>query len=326
LNLENRVAHSKAEVADLDYADMRLRLVETARSTYAAWFYVHRALDINTQERTIVKRLREVAEAKYASGDTPEQDVLSAEVELARIEDENLQLESRRSQVQAKINALLNRAPTAPVAPPAPLPPSNPLPLETVLEAGALARHPALQSLEARLKEASDRIGVARKSGYPSFNVFAGYNGAMDPASKRLVIGVGISIPLYRGKYDSDVTAASNLRDAAAASLQDARSELMAKLISVRASVEQAASSVALYKTRIIPLAVQNMAAAESDYRSGSGDFTKLIEAEKSHLLARLNLARNQADYFTRLAELDYQSGGALLPMAANKENLHEQP
>lgn len=326
LNLESRAAHAEAKAADLDYSDTRLHLAETARSVYADWFYVHRALDINARERVLLMRLRDVAEAKYASGEAPEQDVLSAEVELARIDDEKLRLESRRSQVRARINALLDRAPSTRVSAPAVLRQSAPLPLETVLESDALANHPALQSLEARLEEANDRLGVARKSGFPSFNVFAGYNGVMDPASKRLAIGVGISIPLYRGKYRSDVTAASHRRDATAASLEAVRSGLLAKLASARAAVEQAAGSVALYKGRIVPLATQNMTAAESDYRSGSGDFTKLIDAEKNYLLAQLNLARNQADYFTRLAELDYQSGGALLPIAANQENTHETP
>jgi len=322
LSLRTKTARDEADAADFGYADRRLRLAEQARAAYATWFYVHRALAINTENRTLVMHLRKVAETEYAAGQAPEQDVLAAEVELTRLDNQRLELASRLRGVQAQINALLDRDPRTPLAAPAALPESTTLPPQTQLESLSLTTHPALQSLGASARAAGERVGLAEKAGYPSFRIFAGYNGAMDPAPKRLVVGVGLSIPLYRGKYRSEVHAAEARRDASEAALEQARAEWLGELETARAAVEQAQHSVALYTGRLLPLARQNLAAAESDYRNGSGDFTKLITAERQYLLAQLELARNRADYFTQLAALDYRAGGFVFGQTPGKELL----
>ncbi|MHB1334212.1 MAG: TolC family protein, partial [Sulfuriferula sp.] len=76
LDLRSKMASAEAESADQQVADLRLRLVARARADYAQWYYVHRALAVNAENRNLVMRLRAVAESAYASGQSPQQDVL----------------------------------------------------------------------------------------------------------------------------------------------------------------------------------------------------------------------------------------------------------
>lgn len=118
LALRSRMAAAEAESANQQTADLRLRLVALTRAAYAQWFYVHRALAINGENVSLVTHLREVAETAYSSGQAPQQDVLHAEVELIRLQNQFLELTRLQRTVQAKINALQNLDPGNTVAAP----------------------------------------------------------------------------------------------------------------------------------------------------------------------------------------------------------------
>ncbi|TAL86319.1 MAG: TolC family protein [Rhodanobacter sp.] len=313
LDLRSKVAEAEAVSAGEQLADLRLRLAARARADYAQWYYVHQALAINARNRTLVRRLRKVAETSYASGQSPQQDVLQAEVELIRLDNQTLELKRMRRTVRAKINALQNLAPGTIVPAPAALPRQRVLPSYGALQDAALAHYPMLQSLDARVSASRRRVDLAHKANYPKLKLMAGYNSLMDLPAKRLVIGVGFSIP-FGGNHRGQVSEANAHLQESEAKLADARNQLLSDLDQTHATAAQAAETIRLYTKRLLPLTALNLHAAEADYSNGTGDFLKLITAEQQDLKARLELAGARADFYTQLASLDYQTGGALWP------------
>jgi outer membrane protein TolC len=325
LDLRSKAAEAEAESADRQVADLRLQLAARARADYAQWYYVHRALAVNDENITLMKRLRAVAETAYASGQSPQQDVLQAEVELARLQNQSLELQRLQRTLQAKINALRNMGPDTAVPAPADLPAATPLPALASLRKTALARYPMLQSLDARLAATRDRVDLAHKNNYPHFNLMAGYNSLWDAPAKRLVVGVAVNIP-FGGNHRGEVGEANARLREAEARLADARVQLLGDLEQAYATAKQDAASIALYRGRLLKLAKLNLQAAQADYSGGNGDFLKLITAEQQYLTIELELARARADFFTQLASLDYQTGGALLPQPAATTNQDSRP
>ena len=313
LALRSRMAAAEAESANQQTADLRLRLVALARAAYAQWFYVHRALAINGENVSLVTHLREVAETAYASGQAPQQDVLHAEVELIRLQNQFLELTRLQRTVQAKINALQNLDPGNTVAAPVMLPQEIPLPTSAALQDAALAHFPLLRSIDARISASQDRVDLAHKNKYPNISLLAGYNSIMDMPAKRFTVGVAINIP-FGGNHRGEVSEANARLRESEAKLADARNQLLSDLDQTRATAVQAAATIQLYNGKMLPLAKLNMQAAEADYSSGSGDFLKLITAEQQYLMAELELARARADFFTQRASLNYQTGGTLWP------------
>ncbi|MHB1333480.1 MAG: TolC family protein [Sulfuriferula sp.] len=316
LDLRSKMASAEAESADRQVADLRLRLVARARADYAQWYYVHRALAVNTENLNLVMRLRAVAESAYASGQSPQQDVLQAEVELIRLRNQTLELKRLQHTVQAKINALQNLDPRAVLPAPADLPAEISLPEFTTLRDTALARYPMLQSLDARIAASRNRVDLAHKNNYPNLNLTAGYNSLMDAPAKRLTVGVGINIP-FGGNHRGEVNEAQARLREAKSKLADARTQLLSDLDQAYATADQAAATISLYTKHLLPLAKLNLDAAEADYSNGTGDFLKLITAEQQYLMAKLELARSRADFFTQFAALDYRTGGALTHVPA---------
>jgi Outer membrane protein len=313
LTLRRKVAEADAESTEEEVVDLRLRLAARARADYAQWYYVHRALAINAQNQALVTRLRSVAEAAYAAGQSQQQDVLQAEVELTRLNNQANGLASLRQTVQAKINALQDLPPDTEVSSPADIPSERPLPPSAELQNAALAHYPMLKSLDARVNASRNGVDLAYKGYYPKLNVSAGYNSEWDLPSKRLTVGVAVSIP-FGGNHRGEVGQANAQLQEDEAKLADARNQLLSDIDETCATAAQAATTIQLYTQKLLPLTKLNMQAAEADYSSGSGDFLKLITAEQQYLTAQLELARARADFYTQWASLDYQTGGMLWP------------
>ncbi|MGA8276766.1 MAG: TolC family protein [Rhodanobacteraceae bacterium] len=313
LSLRSNAAESEADSAAKQLADLRLRLAARTLADYAQWYYVHRALAVNAENVILVTRLRTVAETAYASGQSPQQDILQAEVELTRLGNQTLELKRLQRTVQARIDALQNLDPATPVPPPEDLPAEIPLPKIDVLRESALANHPLLQGLNSRVVASRDQVDLAHKNEYPQFNMMIGYNSLMDLPAKRLTVGVSVNIPFganHRGEVDA---ARAHLREAEA-KLADSRIQLLSDLDQAYATAIQANETIRLYATQLLPLAKLSLQAAEADYSAGGSDFLKLITAEQQYLSSKLELARARADFFTQVAYLNYQAGGVLSP------------
>jgi outer membrane protein TolC len=311
LNLRSKAAVAETESVAQKLSDFRLQLAERTRAAYAEWYYVHRALAVNAENRALLARLRGVAETAYGAGQAPQQDVLQAEVELIRLQNQALEIERRRATVQAGINGLLNRDPRAPLPLPQALPPAGNLPDYANLQQMALARYPALKRLDAEIDAGQDRVELAHKGFYPDFKLSAGYNNLWDAPEKQFTVGAAINIPIGV-KHQGELEAANARLRQRRAERMDARASLLSSLDQSYRTAQQAKDSIALYADRMLPLASLNLKAAEADYSGGSGDFLKLITAEQQYLIAKLELSRSHADFFIQFAALDYRTGGAL--------------
>lgn len=305
-------ARYDALAAERDVDALRLRVIAQAKAAYAEWYFVHAALDIHHATQALLDELIATAETRYAAGRALKQDVLQAEVERTDLDNQLLRLLRLKATVQARINALLNQPPNAPLPPAAAIAKAIDLPAFESMQGLALSRHPELAQLEARISASVSRITLAEKAFYPDFQVGVGYNSLWDNADKRPIFGVSINVPLDRSKRRSDLGRAKAEKRRAEWTLVERRAELLADLTQARAEVVEAQSSVALFRDQLVPLSAEYLEAAIADYQSGSGAFLNVITAEQRALSTELALARARADYARRLAELERWVGGAV--------------
>lgn len=305
-------ARHEAVVADRNVDALRLHVVAKAKAAYAEWRFVASALDIHHAIQTLLDELIATAQTRYAAGRALKQDVLQAEVERADLDNQELRLFRQQTTVLARINALLNRAPDAPLPNAAPIPLRPPPATLEALQTLALAQHPELSRLDAQVSASKSRVTLAEKAFYPDFQLGVGYNSLWDDADKRPTIGVSINVPLGRSKRKSELNRARADTRRAEWSLIERRAELLADLAQTRAEVLEAQASVTLYQDELVPLASEYLEAAVADYQSGTGAFLNVITAEQRKLSTDLGLARASADYARRLAELERWAGGPL--------------
>jgi outer membrane protein TolC len=288
----------------------RLMLTLAAKSAYAEWYFIERAIDVHAETEVLLDQIIATAETRYAAGSASRQDVLQAEVERADLEAHGLGLMRRRTATLAHINALMSRPPDAALPPAGPIPVGQPLLDAPALERRALDGHPELGQLDAEIAGAENRAELAELAFRPDFQVRAGYNALWDESDKRPVIGVSINLPLARSKRRAELSRAEAETRRAQSLFADRRAVLLGELTRARAEVEEAAAMVDLHERELLPLAAEYLAAALADYESGSGAFLNVISAEDRLLSIRLAGERARADYLRSLADLERWAGG----------------
>lgn len=308
---ETRARH-EALAVERDSDSLRLNIVALAKSAHAEWHYIARALEVHHETHSLLDELISTAEERYAAGRASRQDVLQAEVEQTELKNHELRLLRQQASIQARINALLQRPPDAPL-PRAALPPllTN-LPTAENLQQMALAQHPALERLDAEIAANQSEVTLAEKAFYPDFQVGAGYNSSWVDPDKRGTVSISINVPLDRGKRRAELNRARAQVTRAEWSLADRRAQLLADLAEARAEVVEMEGSIARYENELLPLVDDYLSTAIADYRSGSGPFLNVISAEQRKLNTELGLARARSDYARALATLERWAGRSL--------------
>lgn len=317
--VRSKAAAQDARAARLGTAEVQLALAEAAVGLHADWFQSARALAVNRAHEELLRELKRAAEAQYSAGTAPQADVLRAELMLAELSQERLELESRARQLALRINALLHRPLDAPVPPaPAALEPPAPLPAAEELAARAQTTHPALAALEAREAGAAARIELGKWSWAPDLQVMASYSTMWAMPQHRLMLGLGIDLPVWQAQRRAEVDEAKAMAEA----LREMRAHEKVEVAAmVREALEMVAEASALregLEARVLPAARATLESARGSYVTGRASFQMLIEAERALRDAELKLHTTTAELARRRAALDRAAG--VLPLAA-KEN-----
>ncbi len=316
-DLRGDVARFEADAAFEGIEQARLKLTEVTQAAYADWYFVHAALRVNNVNRSLLQEFQNIAEIKYAVGRASRQDALRAEVEVTLLEHRDIVLERRRRDVLAQLNTLLQRLPDLPLPLPAELPETLSLPEVEQLRAFALEHHPALRVVTARLRASRQRERLVERDLYPDITLNAGYNTLWNQDEKRLTVGAAINIPLH-GRRNAAKDEARAMIMYLDAEQQATISQVLGEVQRAYDRVRESAHIITLYRERLLPLAEENLQAAQSDYESGSGNFLDLISVEKNLMQTRLQLEQARTDYHRHLAALEHTVGG---PKALHKAN-----
>lgn len=289
-------AAALAAAAGSELALRQRELAWEARTAWAQWWYVHRALELNAANQRLLDELLSVVETQYGAGIGGQQDVVQAQTRALHNRHQRIELQQQRKRVAALLNALRDQPADAPLPPPARYPSVPELSAQSLLREAMFVAHPRLSANASQRQRAEAQLALAEREYWPDFTVHAGYVGTLDPAEKRFQVGVGINIPLQRTRRraSEDVARAELL--GIAASERSIRAQLDQALVTQISALEEAQHVVHLYRSQLLDLAAQNVNAAKADYESGSGSFTDIITAAEQQLDFQLELASARAD------------------------------
>lgn len=291
-------AEFEAEAAGQDVHVTELDLALEASLLFDDYWLVKNERDVNLYHQHLLDALERSAESQLSVGRASLQDPLQAEVELARLAEQDVMLRSTREVVVARLNALLHRAPDAALPPP-PRSPDATLdlpPPEAVLLRAALATSPELRALGARGRAAEAKVRHAKREYYPDFTLMASYNTMFMPDS-RFMVGASTPIPLQRGRRGGALDEA----DAEVAGIHSERARVIDRIqtnvVVARQRVVETIRVLQVFDRRLLPVARAQVTAARTEFVSGRAPFVAVVDAERS--LRDVELSR-----WTALAKL----------------------
>ena len=317
LRLRGEMAAAEADAAEQEVEAVRLQLATAASHLFDDYYRVSRELAINAEHLRLLRDFQAVAVDRYAAGLAAQQEPLQAEVEAAHLLHTEVVLETERRTISARLNAFLHRPPRAPLPPP-PADPGLPAPPEETGEALAPALASARPELAAQRAEIAARrtaVALEKLGFYPDFEVMASYNSMWNMPEHQWMAGVGVNLPLRRRRVRAAVTAAEARLAAAESELARLEDEVRAEVEVAAETLREALHVVHLYRSRVLPAARDQIAAARAGFETGAASMLALIDAERSLRSAELTHDEALADALSRRAELDRALGR--LPFAA---------
>ncbi len=109
LGLKAKAQSKHADMLKEKYEAAKCEVIKNIKFVYYDIFWVDKAIQITEEEKAILESLEKVAQRKYESDLTPQQDVIKAQVELSKLIDRLFLLRQNRKSLGAKMNSLLNR-------------------------------------------------------------------------------------------------------------------------------------------------------------------------------------------------------------------------
>ncbi len=301
-------ARNLAQAQRLDAAQTEADLIATVSGAYYQLAYMDRALAAMGQTRDLLRSFHQVSSAMYGVGTGLQQDVLQAQVAVARMTEDVTAMTQERVAMAARLDALLGRDATAPVGALELPPAGDTLPSVDSLMTLAAERRPALRAARQRVLAAAAGYREARREIFPDLMIGVSY-GQRPRFDDMVSVMIGFSIPVWASSRQlplrREMQAMQAVEEARA---RDLYNETYARLAELRAQAVRARNLSQLYATAILPQARASVDAALASYRVGQVNFMSLVENQMTVNRYAIEGVRLLAEHHTAMAEI-----GALL-------------
>ena len=315
LDLRQEVAAKDSESIAHAYQETVNRVARDLKTAYFELALIAESARLVEKNKQALEQFLKISESRYSVGQGGQADVLKAQTQLSRMNDELIKLGRERQTIAAELTRILGRRLDAAAPVPMALRSQEAkLQFEALMET-ALGQRPQLLGLKSLVDRSNKSIELARKDYYPDFDVKFSYgqrDNTLDGMRRDDLVGVtvAINLPVRReSRRDPRVAEAIAMRDQAMDLYQAQSNELASKLRQQLAIAEQSLASARLYATGILPqarLAVESSLAA---YRVNRVDFLTLLDSQMTVLNFEVSHAAALSGYNKALAEIDLLIG-----------------
>ena len=287
---QHRRASALADVERLR-AEVDRTALDVGAQAANAFLMLHerrRTVALVAEQLTFARAVVTAANARYASGTSPQSDVLRAEVEVARLEALARALTSEVRAAEAMLNTSLALDADLAVPPLAPVTLVQPVPEWSVIKS-ALPGRPELTAGRAEIARADAEVQVMRDMFRPMATIRTGPAYTMTDGRGWMAM-VGLSLPIWRGKLRAGVAEAQAMR-----AMSEADLRAMTRMIEGDAAVaisqlQAARDRQTAITTDVLPRARLAIDPAVAGYTAGRLPLVSVIEAVQALWLVQADL------------------------------------
>lgn len=304
LALNSDIAFLHSQSLRHQFEESRRKVFYQIKLAYFGLYFVDQSILITKETTALARYYERIALTRYRASGGKHPDVIRAQLELGRLEDQLKTLSDLKSLKVATLNSILNRSPNNPLALPGKLPIPRKWPEDTALDKLMMKNNSQLAALHSELAREEKSIDRASKDYYPDFMLGVDYidtgssiqNGSPDSGKDPVILNFGITLPLWRSKYAAGEREAEARRQSLAARKQATLRRLEATLQQALFNLRDSQRKIDLYKKSLIPKAEQAQRGIVSAFEAGKSDFLSLIDIQRSFLEFNLNYQRALTD------------------------------
>jgi len=313
------LAESKTNVVRAQLAAVELATIAKVKRAYFELYFIQQAISVTDAEQELLVQIREVANTRYKTGRTSQQDVLRADLEISNVENELIQLRQRLQSGQARLARLLHIAPQTQVAAlDSLIQEQAPRDLE-LLQQQAVTARPELHAKLAAVRRDRSAVNLARLDYKPDVTLGLAWidvasTGVSSVANGRdsFLLSAGVNLPIYRKRLDSSVRSAEAKVVSTVREYDSLRDGTLEEVTDLFAQARSQEDMLLLFHDDILPKARQTLEVSNQAYNVGEVDFLQLIDNWRQLLRYEINYRRLEASLRQTMAELERVVGGML--------------
>ncbi len=319
LKANRSVADEMAKAKLEAFEDAKSKLFFDVKAAYYNLYFTYKAIEITDENIGLLNILNKVALIKMEGGMVSSVDQLRIEMELADMKNQRALLKDRLTSQITAFNNLLNVENNREVMFPDTLPVKNRTIIKQALMDSIRVNNHQLTALAYEYNAFVNKETASRKQGAPKFNIGVDYifmgrsdNPNLDPAvnGKDAILfpKVGITVPLYRKKYEAMVNEAVYRQQAALDKKSDKENMLETLLEKTLADYRDAGRRFELYMNQK-KLANQALEILRAGYTTSNANFEEVLRMERKLLKYQLELEKARADKNAAYAFILYLTG-----------------
>lgn len=312
LLLKGQIAAKEAQIAYAELREKESEIVSRVKGLFSELAWLYKAIDIVRENKIFLEQLEKAASARFSLNKVSQQDVLKAQLEIAKMDNELIMLEEKRQVTQAKLNILLNNDPSQELGRPS-LEGGAALsvPLEK-LGAAAKKYRKELEAFRLAVDRGKKTLSLAKQEYLPDF-MFRYERMERDSQLKEWAGMVGITIPFwFWQKQNFNVKEMKQELKAMEAMYRDKENQVLLEVKDFYAQMEASGKLAELFRTAYLPQAEQSLKAALSGYESAQTDFLNVLDSVRMLLDFKLDYYRTLIDLAIARADLERAVGRAM--------------
>jgi len=314
-------ATARAQAAQHGFEAEVLAVAERVTVAYWTLWEVRRARRIHQEHLVVMRGIADAVRARLVTGMASLADVQQIDLGIARLEDMVVGMDEKEAMAEAQLRAAVGLplhagVPTDEAEPALTLPPED--------GEALLAEHPTVRAWAAQAEAADAKGEMATAKLFPSFSVGADWiitgpspmPGVADSDKDAVMLGGGVSIPVWNWLLDDDAKAAAADARQKRAMQSGVRLQLEAQLEQTRARLRDSHRRGRLYKDVLIPQAEATTQAVLGAFSTGKATVAQALLAQKDVLELRILHDEAVAQHARAWAQLDRVLGGEHEPAA----------
>ncbi len=316
LGAAGRGAQAQADASQARVDDLSWELRSQAAMVFYEMYSTERSTVVALETQQLLRDIATTAQRMYAVGEGRQADVLRAQVEIDRMSEEVLRMQTMRVALVARLNALLDRSPDqavgeaqVPVFPPQ-------LPSLDWLTAQALTLRPMLQAGQQDLRAAEEAHALARREIWPDLQlgVIYGQRPMLGGTERMASFMLGFNLPVFAGSRQLKMRQETEaMRDMARADLAAMAADTRGRVGVAYADLRQARQLRDLYRVTLLPQARASVASSLAAYQAGDINLMTLLDAQMTVNRYQQDLYGLDAAEGRGWAELEMLAGSELL-------------
>ena len=354
LDIKSQQLRIQSEAYPFQRQDREAKVAVTVGSLWLDAYRVQQSIALIEKNRSLFEQLADIAEASYSStlGKTRQQDIVRAQLELTKLEDQLEKLGQQKNRYDGMLSQWLTKFSTGNDSVEATL--YSDLSLHDIvlsqkipqidllnnklvhtkswLNSQALVQyftsHPAVVAIDKKVSAAKTGIKLAEQKYKPEWGVNASYGyRADDPMGKSRAdlfsVGVTFDLPLFtENRQDKEVQSAIFKTEAVKTEKLLLLRQLLSAYSSAKGRLQRLNDRQNLYTSKLLPQTHDQAEASLSAYTNDDGDFAEVVRSRIAVLNAEIDeLSLNVEEQKLHL-ELNYLFIGSIkTAMTSNSMN-----